>query len=346
MGTRWKGLLWQLPVALAVLLLVGITPSFATDKKAGGAASKLGGASRSGDEGAPAAVKDPAFDHYVDLSMLATAWNDLDAPLLCDLGLQLAEGERVLLRPHKAITADQVLGIALKVATEKNDAATLKRLAKAADTLGKKELGDKIGAASKLGAGSRAADAALALSVDRTSVDAFTQYKDALARITTAKLAGDAKALEAIAKEAPKMEGLPDAQRQYLTKAATEAKEGLPKDADPAVAALSKLASESRGPPKPVTSKTYPDQTIGCYVRYDSNKQGLTVTGFFGGGPNPLGDGSTLDPGDVILMVGNHPANYQGKQLAQLIQQAYNESAPFIVVKDGQSGATSSIPLP
>jgi hypothetical protein len=345
MGTRWKGLLWQLPVALGVLLLVTTTSTFAVDKKGDSPASKLSGASRSGGEGSPAAVKDPAFDRYVDLNLLASAWADLDAPLLCDLGLQLAEGERVLLRPHKAISADQVLAVALKVATEKNDATTLKRLAKAADGLGKKELTDKVGSATKLGSGSRAADPALALPVDRTSVDAFMQYKDVLARITTAKLAGDHKALETIVKEAPKMEGLSEAQRQYLTKAATEAKEGLPKDADPAVAALSKLASESRGPPH-TTQKTYPDTTIGCMVRYDSSKQGLTVMSFYGGGPNPLGDGSTLDPGDVILMVGNHPATYQGKQLSILIQQAYNESAPFIVVRDGQSGATSSIPLP
>ena len=40
---------------------------------------------------------DPVFDRYVDLSLLASAWEEKNVEVLTDIGLQLAEGES---RPH------------------------------------------------------------------------------------------------------------------------------------------------------------------------------------------------------------------------------------------------------
>src|SRR5438874_12815553 len=84
-----------------------LTPWFtsaADDPKTGAqpAAQPTGGAPAvlSGD------VHDPAFDRYVDLDLATRAWQQADAALLADIGLQLAEGERVLMRPHKAVHAD------------------------------------------------------------------------------------------------------------------------------------------------------------------------------------------------------------------------------------------------
>jgi len=64
---------------------------------------------------APAApVADPAFDAFVDPALFGRAWADTDPALLTDLGLQMAEGDARLMRPHKGITSDEVLGVAAK----------------------------------------------------------------------------------------------------------------------------------------------------------------------------------------------------------------------------------------
>src|SRR5579871_3302728 len=64
--------------------------------------------------GLPALLRDPAFDRYVDMNLLRKGWDNLDSSLLADVGLQLAEGERVLYRPHKAVGAEQILSLAIK----------------------------------------------------------------------------------------------------------------------------------------------------------------------------------------------------------------------------------------
>src|SRR5438034_1860067 len=88
----------------------------------------------------PPAVNDPAFDKYVDLDLLARAWNEKNAEMLTDIALQLVEGERVLLRPHKAVSADLVFAMAVKIAKEKYDNDNLKRLSKVLEASKKSEL--------------------------------------------------------------------------------------------------------------------------------------------------------------------------------------------------------------
>src|SRR4051812_1913645 len=58
---------------------------------------------------------DVGFERYVDPEMLASAWDAKDAELLTDLALQIAEGERILLRPRRGISADQALHVAALV---------------------------------------------------------------------------------------------------------------------------------------------------------------------------------------------------------------------------------------
>src|SRR5438874_1940779 len=93
---------------------------------------------------------DPAFDRYLDLEILDRAWGDKNASLLADVGLELAEGERVLFRGHKNISADQVLAMATRVAAERRDAKTLSRLAKACEAYKKTELGAQANGALRL----------------------------------------------------------------------------------------------------------------------------------------------------------------------------------------------------
>src|SRR5687768_6483297 len=51
--------------------------------------------------GVPERLRDAGFSSYVDLELLGQALNDQDAAALCDVGLQLIDGERALLRAHK-----------------------------------------------------------------------------------------------------------------------------------------------------------------------------------------------------------------------------------------------------
>jgi len=59
--------------------------------------------------GIPDELQDAASDQYFDMALLREAWNQLDAAALAAARLQLAEGERILRRSRRAVTADQVL---------------------------------------------------------------------------------------------------------------------------------------------------------------------------------------------------------------------------------------------
>jgi hypothetical protein len=254
------------------------------------------------------ASDDPAFDRYLDLELLDRAWSDKNAPLLADLALQLAEGERVLFRSHRGISADQVLAMATRVAAERRDAKTLTRLSKACDAFKKTELGAQATGALRLASASRDADPALAMPADRTSPEAFLIVRDTLESILDAKVMGDAESLNIIIQVAPKMEQVPEAQRKHLVKTATAARDALPKDAglDPAAAAINKLIEDARSPRewrRAGAKKAKESTTLG--VRYAGLHHGVRVTGHVKGGPTPLAKGEKLEVGDLILRIGD-----------------------------------------
>ena len=221
------------PVLVGLLLLALGSPTLAQDSPS-------------------AAGDDPIFDRYVNLDLLASAWEDKNVDMLTDIGLEMAEGERVLMRAHKGITSDQVFAAALKVAAEQRDKAGLARLTKVLVALKRDDLVAEAKRAKQLADAGRAAlDPALVVAVDATSVEAFMLLKDTLEAIGSAKVGQNAKGLEAIVKEIPQMAELTEAQRRALLKMTREAQALLPKDAkeaDPIADTLNKLASESRGP--------------------------------------------------------------------------------------------------
>ena len=57
----------------------------------------------------PENLRDPAFDRYIDLALLCKAWNEKDASALADVALQVREGERILLRPYRGFSSQQLL---------------------------------------------------------------------------------------------------------------------------------------------------------------------------------------------------------------------------------------------
>ena len=193
----------------------------------------------------PQIVFDVGFARYVDYSQLGKSWSRLDAATLTDVGLQLAEGERILLRNHPSITSAQVLDMAGRVAVEKNDTATLQRLLTAATNRGDKANEVKYKTlVGSLSANSRAADDETYTSsqLQKGSLPAF---ENLLHQILVAKLAGDKESLTDIKKGSELLESLTPAQRKKLEGKIDEAgKDSVP---NAAVEALRKLSGAVRG---------------------------------------------------------------------------------------------------
>ena len=108
---------------------------------------------------------DPAFNQYIDYPSLIKAVGEGDSSLLTDAALQFMEGERILLRSHKAIAADAMFQRAVKLAAEKKDTDSLTRLESAAAASHKKKLSALVKNAKQLAEASRAVpDIAIPLS--------------------------------------------------------------------------------------------------------------------------------------------------------------------------------------
>ena len=196
-------------------------------------------------------MADPAFDRYVDLSLLGDAWSRADAALLTDVGLQLLEGERVLLRPHRKLPGAKVLELAARVATDRHDQPTLERLAKVADQLGQPAWKAQVASALKLGGSARAVNPALTISVDDLSPDAYAAFHDYVEQIEIARAAHDKPALEVLKQGLTELTGLPEKQHNYLDQQIIEGLASLKGVTDPQqdafASALDKLADASRG---------------------------------------------------------------------------------------------------
>jgi len=193
---------------------------------------------------------DAAFMQYVSPDLLVEAFDSLDSGLMTDVALQLAEGERVLLREHAAGGAMDMFALALKVATEHDDKASLERIAKAAEIHGNKELAGQVAVASKVAGASRAADDSPKLSAAQTSPDEFAAYADLLQSIKAAGLLGDVEALQEFEGNVDSFEGLTDAQKAFLKKTAIETREGAAAsgaDQNRIAATMRKLESTTRG---------------------------------------------------------------------------------------------------
>jgi hypothetical protein len=80
---------------------------------------------------------DSAFEAYVSPELFQKATESLDAELLTDVALQLAEGERVLQRPHQGIGSEAVARLAYRLA---KDDSTKARLKNAAEKAGNQKL--------------------------------------------------------------------------------------------------------------------------------------------------------------------------------------------------------------
>jgi hypothetical protein len=196
-------------------------------------------------------ISDPAFDRHVDIVLLGSAWDQLDAALLTDCALQLAEGERILMRNHKAITSKQVLAIATKVAAEKRDIATLDRLASVCEGTKNTAILEQVVTAKKLSGQSRKIDPATSVSAIEVSPTQFAIYQEAVTGIKAAGIVGDAsyfKNLEdGLNDKESMLANLSESQRSYLKKVMGETRELMPKESSQELSdTLAKLKGVSR----------------------------------------------------------------------------------------------------
>lgn len=177
-----------------------------------------------GDDGPPnldsagsatsATTVDPAFDRLVNLELLSQAIADLDASLAADVALQLANGERVLGRPHAAMTADNVLQLAIGLATQRRDAATIERLLTTSRSTGRTEWVAQLEAARSLLASSRAIEPEFDASGFSETALEFADHM--LHGLRVAQLVGAAEGAQGFLSDIRESSLLTDAERQRL----------------------------------------------------------------------------------------------------------------------------------
>lgn len=83
---------------------------------------------------------DPAFDNYISQENLDNAVHSGDPNHMIDAAMQLAEGERILHRPHSGISAEDMMVSAARIAARKGDNASIDRLKTAAERIGRSSM--------------------------------------------------------------------------------------------------------------------------------------------------------------------------------------------------------------
>ena len=164
----------------------------------------------------PSDLFDPAFDQYVDMGLLADAWGQLDPALMTDVALQLAEGERILMRSHKAVSAAQMLRLAAKLAAEKGNKEVLGRIESAAGKFGDKDLAAEAKGSVKLASGSRKAGSDFRVDVDSLTPEQYDKVRGMLLAIQAARVASDKEGLSELVAGVDSLGGLNDQQREHL----------------------------------------------------------------------------------------------------------------------------------
>lgn len=201
---------------------------------------------------------DPAFDRYIDISLLGIAWENQDAAALTDAAIQLAEGEKVLFRSHKCFPAKVVFEKALAVAADQKDTATLERLAKVAKACDCKDFAAKVSQTTKLAAESRSVTPDVDLLKAPASEESLAYVQYLMELISRIRVVGDKDALVQVEKAVkglkPSKETISQGEVDSLLKLVGESRAAMgdvASEDQQAGFALEKLAGESRWPPPP-----------------------------------------------------------------------------------------------
>lgn len=176
----------------------------------------------------PAELDDPAFNGQVDIFLLGKAWQRHDAALMTDVGLLLADCEKKLRRPHKAIDSDRVLELAAYIAADRKDEDTLKRLDAFASE--DKKFATMLAAARKAAEQADAGDHPLSVAVESLTPEGLSIHQAALRQLRMARLSGNLEVLEALDRHLDTRTDLHSAQQGHLDKVIAKAKTSMNKD--------------------------------------------------------------------------------------------------------------------
>ncbi len=179
----------------------------------------------------PKALHDKPFDRFVDVLLLGEAWDYHDAEWITDMGLQIAEGERVLMRPHKVLESAKLLEVAAHIAGDQKDKPTLDRLAKVAQVRRDERLSSAVEAARKVAAEAPAdVHHRLGDSVEDLSPRALTMHQAAIRKIRALRLAGDREKLDSFDKHLDTVDTLHEGQQGHLDHEIAKARKNAVKD--------------------------------------------------------------------------------------------------------------------
>ena len=197
----------------------------------------------------PEQLSDPAFNQYVDISLLELAWKTKDAALMTDVALQLRQGEEVLMRSHKAGSAADLLRLSIAIASRDGDKELLDRIGKVAKAKELEDVAALTTQAAKLAGATRKDEPELSVPVGKTSPSEFAEYSAIVNDIRSAALLGDTTSLESLEKDLDQYQGLTDKQREYLKRIAGEARAAKPDAAtqdNSVVETINKIRGDTR----------------------------------------------------------------------------------------------------
>lgn len=188
----------------------------------------------------------PEFDRLIHRGHQAEAWASLSSSGLADSALQTVEAERVLDRPEPNLPAIRVFQLALRLAVEKQDIATIDRLAEGAKRANRKDLFAEVNVARKTAGLSRTLSEKTLVSIEQIDAGQLTVHNAFLHDIQSAQLSGDARLLDNVLQDLDQLQEFPQPLRDSLKSAAIEARDSIEETPD-VPAALNRLVAESRG---------------------------------------------------------------------------------------------------
>lgn len=137
-----------------------------------------------------AKFEDPAFEAYASIELIQQAVASGNAELLADVALQVGQGEKVLHRPRKGVTAQILFQSAIQAATDAGEPATLERLEAGAKELGLKDTLELIAASKKLAGTARKLEMAPGLRPEDTTAESMVLYNALVQEVRKAKQRG------------------------------------------------------------------------------------------------------------------------------------------------------------
>jgi len=216
-----------------------------------------------------AGLLDPAFNRLVNARLLAQAWERQDAALLTDMALLVAEGERILMRPHQAFRSDHLLELAAYVAADLDDHPTLKRLAKAAEVRQDAALAALVKQADQLMATPTADRHDWASEIESISRHSLSVHQATLRHIRVIRICGDRESLDELKKAIEALPDLTPTQKEHAVKAVEDHTNNL-KQSNPALRhTISKLVRLTQIYPSP-RSSAGPENASGTRPVVDS----------------------------------------------------------------------------